>query len=267
MDESRQMEIIHQVFDPGMPRLGPGDAASTRRALDAVLAERARDSGAGFSNVLELGCGNGAATLELAKRIDATIIALDNYEPYLDELERRSAALGLQAKVRVSLGDMRKLDFRERCFDLVWSEGAIFVMGFREGLETCCNILVPGGFLAVTELCWFRDEVPEECTSFLNDEYPAMASDEENIACAKDTGCLLRDHFRLPEKAWWDSYYVPLERRLVALRAEGAGDPDRLEFVESVQREIDIYRKYSEFYGYAFYVMQRPGERAANPDT
>jgi len=258
MDESEQMELIHHIFDPGMPRLGPGDAASTRRALDAVLAARGCDSEAGWSNVLDLGCGNGASTTELAKSIDATILALDNYKPYLDELERRSAAIGLQGKIRTCLGDMRELDFGERYFDLVWSEGAIFVIGFREGLETCYRLLVPGGFLAVTELCWFRNDAPEECISYFGDLYPPMTTDEKNIACIKDLGYLLHNHFRLPEQVWWHSYYIPLERRLGVLRVEDAGDPEKLEFIESVQQEIDIYRKYSKFYGYAFYVMQRP---------
>jgi hypothetical protein len=28
--------------------------------------------------------------------------------------------------------------------------------------------------------------------------------------------------------------------------------------IESIQKEIDIYRKYSDYYGYAFFLMERP---------
>jgi SAM-dependent methyltransferase len=258
MDETKLMGLIHHVFYPGMPRLGPGDATSTGRALDAVLAARARDSRTGWSGVLDLGCGNGASTIELAKRIDTTILAVDNYRPYLDELEGRAAACGAQGRIRTRVADMREMDLGESCFDLVWCEGAIFVIGFREGLEACWRLLAPGGFLAVTELCWFSDDAPEECREYFAGQYPSMTSDEENVACAEELGYLLIDNFRLPEGAWWDSYYVPLERGLEALRVEDAGEREILEFVETIQREIDVYRKYSSFYGYSFYVMQRP---------
>jgi len=39
MDEHEQHEFFYEIFDASLPRLGPGDDASTKRALDSLLSE------------------------------------------------------------------------------------------------------------------------------------------------------------------------------------------------------------------------------------
>jgi ubiquinone/menaquinone biosynthesis C-methylase UbiE len=259
MDEREQMEFFHEIFDAGLPRLGPGDDTSTRRALNTALGARSEAGGPRSEKlrILDLGCGNGPQTMQLALNTDGTILAVDNHEPFLDELKKRALALGVEEKIQTCLGDMRNLELDEGPFDLIWCEGALFVTGFRRGLETCFDLLVPGGSLAVTELCWFKTEVPEECRKFFEMEYPPMVDVETNLHEIRECGYELLDTFMLPESAWWDSYYLPLERRLPEFRACYAHDPEKLKFVEIIQLEIDMYRKYSSYYGYVFYIMQR----------
>ena len=48
-------------------------------------------------SVLDIGCGNGAQTLQLAKRLNGDILAVDNHPPFLDELQRRAKTAGLAA--------------------------------------------------------------------------------------------------------------------------------------------------------------------------
>ena len=47
--------------------------------------------------ILDIGCGNGAQTLCLAATLGGRITAVDNHQPYLDELERR---LGMALQTR-----------------------------------------------------------------------------------------------------------------------------------------------------------------------
>jgi hypothetical protein len=72
-------------------------------------------------------------------------------------------------------------------------------------------------------------------------------------------GCGYRvlGHFTLPDSAWLVPHYHPLEERLRSLGKKYAADPDRIGMIGSIQMEIDIFRKYSRYYGYVFYVMQR----------
>ena len=225
MNDNEQMGFLYELFDTSLPRLGPGDDRSTRKALDMLLSERSKrvdEPGTGKLRILDIGCGNGAQTIQLAKHIDGTILAVDNHQPYLNELQRRAEAEGVSDKIQPSLKDMCDLGLPEGSFDLVWSEGALYVMGSREGLVICHFLLVPDGFLAASELCWLRPDPPTECQQFFANEYPAMVDIVTNLSIIESSGYKVVGHFTLPESAWWESYYHPLEDRLQSFRKKYA---------------------------------------------
>jgi len=225
-----------------------------------LLSARPEPKGApepGQLRILDIGCGNGAQTIQLAKHTNGSILAVDNHRPFLDELERRAEAEGVSTKITVCLKDMRALGMEEGPFDLIWSEGALYIMGFGKGLAVCHGLLRSGGLLAVSELSWFRPDPPGECQQFFANEYHAMADIDTNVATIEKCGYETLGRFALPESAWWVPYYQPLERRLESLRDKYATDPQRIKLIESVQTEIEVYRKYSAYYGYVFYLMQR----------
>ena len=260
MDQQEQMQFFFEIFDSSLPRLGPGDDASTKKALNLLLSAKSRSNvAADFARlkILDIGCGNGAQTIALAKNIDGTIVAVDNHQPYLTELQHRAEAEGVSGKIQPCLRDMCNLDLEKGSFDLIWSEGALYNMGFREGLAVCRQLLAPGGLLAVSELSWLQSDPPEECRQFFANEYPAMVDIDANLAIIKSCGYDLLGHFALPESAWLDTYYAPLEHRLQSFLKEYVAEPERMEIIDSIQREIEIYRRYSRYYGYEFYLMQQ----------
>ena len=260
MDSNELPEFFYEIFDPSLPRLNPGDEASTVRALNMF-----RSTGSGregqaalpFRRILDLGCGCGGQTLSLAHHTEGPILALDNHRAYLDELCHRAEAAGLSGRIQVVLKDMRTLTTADGPFDLIWSEGALFIMGFREGLATCHSLLTAGGGLAVSELCWLRPDAPADCRQFFSEVCPAMTDVEAALSVIRASGYELLGHFTVPESAWWTPYYHPVEERLRLLRKRHADSAENLAMIESVQKEIDIYRGYSAYYGSVFFVMRR----------
>lgn len=269
MDHNEQKKFFYDLFDATLPRLGPGDDLSTERALNELLSaksQRVDASRTGKLRILDIGCGNGAQTIQLAKHTDGTIVAVDNHQPFLDELQRRAEAEGVAEKIQLRLRDMCDMGLDEGSFDLIWSEGALNLMGladgvlnpngFRDGLVLCHGLLSPGGFLAVSELCWFRPDPPDECRRYFSETYPSMATVDANLSLIKSCGFEVIGNFILPESAWWEPYYHPLEDRLQSFRKRYAADPERIEMIDSVQMEIELYRRYSSYYGYVFYLMR-----------
>ncbi len=260
MEPREQTEFFYQIFDASLPRLGPGDEASTKQALNTLLPAIARREGEVDPRpirILDIGCGTGAQTVCLAQHTEGSILAVDNHQPFLNELQRRATAAGVSGKIQVSRRDMRTLAQDEGPFDLIWSEGAVFIMGLREGLAAWHSLLAPGGGLAVSELAWLKSNPPTDCQQFWAGVYPAMTSIAANLATIASCGYEVLGHFAQPESAWWEPYYHPLEKRLRSLRARYAGDAERLSVIESIQVEIDVYRQHSAYYGNVFYQMRR----------
>lgn len=82
MNERQQMQFLYEIFDGSLPRHGPGDDVSTRRALSILLPSGTLGRGAPTARgllVLDIGCGTGPQTIQLAKHIEGMILAEDNH--------------------------------------------------------------------------------------------------------------------------------------------------------------------------------------------
>jgi ubiquinone/menaquinone biosynthesis C-methylase UbiE len=249
MSEEILSEYFYELFG-SIPRQGPGSNEYTRKAYLSLPGLPQHPE------ILDIGCGSGTQTLELARICDGRIIALDNHQPFLDELDKRAAAEGLDHKIETVNGSMLELSYPDGTFDVIWSEGAIFVIGFERGLREWKPLLKKGGCLVVSELTWFKDDIPDEIRAFLEGEYPPITTIEGNREIIRQAGYDEVANFKLPESGWWDNFYVHLQKRIPELRQKYAGNEEALGVLDMGQKEIDMYKKYSSCYGYTFFLMQ-----------
>ncbi len=255
----RFWEIFFELYD-ALPRQGPGNRACAARAL--ALCRDLPPSPA----VIDLGCGAGGQTITLAELVPTgSIEAVDNHAPGIERLRATIAERGLASRVRAGVGDMADPPLPRGRFDLAWSEGALYSIGLRKALRVCHDLLRPGGYLAFTDAIWRREDPPPEVKAGFDLDYPTMGRLEDDLAAIRACGFEPVGHFTLPDEAWWDDFYTPMERRIGELRGKYAGDDEAAAILDRLAREPELHRRHSAFYAYAFFVARkahgRGGER------
>ncbi len=248
--DPRLLEVFFDV-QRGLPRQGIGDSESTRKAL--ALCSGLPDK----PSVLDIGCGPGMQTMVLAECSSGSITAIDNFDEYLEELRERVEKASLSDRVKVKNADMTALDFSERTFDLIWCEGAIYNMGVPEALKSWRPLLRDQGYVAFSELVWVDEHPSGEVAEYFGNEYPAMTSIERIKDVIRENGYESGGDFTLPDSAWWDDYYTPLESKFPSLKHKYEGDEEALGVIAMSEAEIDIRRRFAHSYGYHFFVARK----------
>ena len=233
-------------------RQGPGGETETRLAITM----------SGLSNlqnlkVADIGCGTGASTITLAKSLHANITAVDFLPAFLTELEQRAKAEGVSAQITTLEASMDALTFEPSSFDAIWSEGAIYNIGFEEGIRSWRQFLKPGGILAVSELTWLSDVRPTELDDHWSREYPEVATASAKMALLETHGYMPLGYFPLNETCWLDNYYRPMQQRFKGFLAKNDDSTEALSIVEAEQLEISLYERFSAFVSYGYYVARK----------
>jgi SAM-dependent methyltransferase len=248
----RFWELFFELYE-ALPRQGPGNRACAARALS--LCRDLPPSPA----VLDLGCGVGGQTLHLAALTAGSIVALDRHAPSIERLKTTVAGCGLSQRVRPLVGDMAQPGLPPGSFDLVWSEGALYLIGIENALRVCRSLLRPGGLLAFTDAVWRKENPPPDVKAGFELDYPAMGWVPDVLAAIETCGFSLLGHFTLPDEAWWDDFYTPMQRRIEELRARYASDGEALAVLDRLAQEPLMHRAHSEYYAYEFFVARRNG--------
>ena len=233
-----------------MPRQGSGRNKYTQKAFEFIPKIKK-------PRILDIGCGPGMQTIKLAKLSGGQVIGIDIFKQYLDQLQNLIEKENLQDSVKAVKMDMKDIKYPKESFDIIWAEGSIFVIGFEKGLTDWKKYIKPGGFLGIHEMAWIKDNPPKELWDFWQAVYPEINTVEGDLKIIEKCGYNLLGHFLLPEDAWWDLYYTPLEKQLKKVEAKYKDDPKVMEMIKGEYREIELFRKYNKWYGSVFYVMKK----------
>ena len=243
------LNIIYDFFST-TERQGPGSPKETLKALSFIdgLTEKSR--------IADIGCGTGGQTMVLGENTLCEITGVDTWTDFINQFNQNAQIRNLQDRVKGIVGNMENLHFREEELDLIWSEGAIYNIGFERGLNEWRKFLKKGGYIAVTENTWFSEERPAEIQDFWQNAYPEIDTISNKVAQMQKAGYLPIATYILPETIWTDYYNWQTLRRESFLKKYN-GNKAIEEFVSSMQYEAELYYKYKAFYGYMFYIGKK----------
>jgi SAM-dependent methyltransferase len=175
-------------------------------------------------------------------------------EPFLDDLRRGAAERPLGPHHGRPRRHGASALRAPGSFDLLWCEGAAYILGLDVALSAWKPLLRPGGVLTFTEPVWLTDDPPATVRAVWA-EYEAMGRPEGVRDAARRAGYQIRGDFVLAPEAWWTNYYAPLEARIAKLERAGVGPAGRI-VLDEASREIDSFRHHGDDYGYLFMVLE-----------
>ncbi len=244
------LELICKYYST-LERQGPGSPEITIKALSFI--DNLNDK----SLIADIGCGSGGQTMVLAQHAQGKITGLDLFPIFIDLFNRNVEKLNLQDKVKGITGSMDDLPFHEEELDLIWSEGAIYNIGFERGLNEWRKFLKSEGYIAVSEASWFTEERPAEINEFWEDAYPEINTIPNKVAQMQKAGYIPIATFILPENCWTEHFYAPQINAQKVFLEKNAGNKAAAEFIENQRHETQLYYKYKEYYGYVFYLGKK----------
>jgi ubiquinone/menaquinone biosynthesis C-methylase UbiE len=233
------------------PRQGPGSECTTKLAA-GFIENIGRDL-----NILDVGCGAGRQTIQLAKYLRCNITALDFFPAMLDEFNSRVHEADLCTCIKSVRGSMDNMPFQDEEFDLIWSEGAIFIMGFKNGIKEWRKFVKKGGYIAVTDASWLTTTRPDEINNYWNNCYPDIDSISNNINAIEEAGYIPVASFVLPEDCWIENYYLPLMKHDEEFLKRHNYSEDAKAVVNETSEEYRMYTIYKDYYSYVFYIMKK----------
>lgn len=186
--------------------------------------------------ILDIGCGSGVPTLELARLSRGEAIGIDIDQPALDKFAAKIAESGLSDRVKALNCSLINMDFPEETFDIIWSEGSIYAIGFEKGLREWKRFLKPGGFMVI------------------HDEQGNASKKLEQIS---KCGYELLGSFLLSKETWWIEYFAPLEKLITKAQTKYFNNLEVLEKIQQAQEELDNFKKNPELNSSVCFVIKR----------
>jgi ubiquinone/menaquinone biosynthesis C-methylase UbiE len=186
--------------------------------------------------ILDIGCGSGVPTIELAKLSGGEVTGIDTDQSCIEEFNRKIKEENLGSRVKALNLSLSEVEFPDETFDVVWSEGVIGNIGFEASLKEWQRLLKHNGYLVI-----------HYQTSRVADALPRIPQH----------GYSLADTVQLPEDAWWTEFYKPLEEKMSALLHQYRNNSDALNLLKQYKGEMDMVKKNPSSFSAAFYIMKK----------
>ncbi|WP_207644318.1 class I SAM-dependent methyltransferase [Desulfolucanica intricata] len=225
------MELLELIIEyhKDNERQGPGSKEATLKALSYIpyLNEKTK--------ILDIGCGTGGQTITIGKNTGAQITAVDMLPQFLEKLMKKAKENNLINRIAAKEMLMDNLTFEENSFDVIWSEGAIYNIGFEKGLSLWRKYLKDDGYIAISEISWLTGTRPEEIEQYWVNAYPEIDTIENKLSVIDKCGYTSIAHFTLDDKCWIDNYYQPLLENAEAFLKKYDYADEVKKFIEQVK--------------------------------
>jgi ubiquinone/menaquinone biosynthesis C-methylase UbiE len=101
------------------------------------------------AHILDLGCGAGMTTVDMARR-GYTVEAVDSVEAMIGLTRQNALEFGVEKQIHAAVMDVFNLQFPDQTFDLVIALGvAPWLADLNRALKEISRVLAPGGYVLI----------------------------------------------------------------------------------------------------------------------
>lgn len=132
---------------------------------------------------------HGDQTIDLACLTSYRITAVDNQKntPFLAKLQERAIQGNCRAEIATMSGDMVAMDFPPTSFDLIWSEGVAYIMGFKNAINAWRPQVRSKGSMVISMIVWFIKSPPQEVQGVWAGECSDMKYHTDNFPIIEES--------------------------------------------------------------------------------
>ena len=177
--------------------------------------------------VLDMGCGTGVSAIEIAKKFNCKIYAVDADKKALENLRENKK----DYRIEILNGDLSLAKKTHIKFDLVLAEGIFNIIGFDKGIEFTDEVLKRGGYLLL---------------------HDSIGDEEYKNELLKEYGYRTLYSFPLNEEAWGKDYVNCLERNIDKYQ-EFKGD----NVYKEIQSNIMMYKNEPKSFQSIYNLIQK----------
>jgi ubiquinone/menaquinone biosynthesis C-methylase UbiE len=175
--------------------------------------------------ILDVGCGTGVPTIQLAKISKGQVIGIDIDNESLKILKEKIKDEKLTNKIRVVNESILNMDFPDEEFDIIWAEGSIFSIGYNNALKKWRRFLKQKGYLVI------HDDIKDK---------------NHKLEILEKYGFLLINQFDISYSIWWEKYYKPLKKIIQNFNKNYKNDNNLINEIHKDQIEIKEFKSDSK---------------------
>lgn len=207
------------------------------------------------SRVLDLGCGYGDSSCNLASEFRCKVTSVDISNENINYARQAAIDHNISHLITFITADLLTLDFKENPFELILAEGGLLsFISRRKGIELASSWLSRGGWFVFSDLILLTEKIPEEILSIFEHDRFKYETEQSYRNLLTEIG--LDIHFMsLIPPSGWDNYYAHMARRLEDNKGFFADRKIKLAF----HREIDVFYRLEayRYIGYLFCIARK----------
>jgi len=209
-----------------------------------------------FEKIADIGCGRGEQTVVLYEATHAKIIAVDFINEYVAYLQDEVRIQELDNRISAIQAQPDNLPFFNDELDMIWAESIASIIGFENALRSWGSYLRKDGYIGLCSYCWLTKQPPQNVSDFWKDSGKEICTISSRISKFQEMGFIPVAHFIMQDECWWN-YYCSLEENFPKFLQAHPNNPDAEELIHNIDKEIDLYEKYGEHYGYVFFIGKK----------